>query len=405
MFMVLPMIFLGLYNLKENNYLKFYVFFILGYMIGMNSHLVSMFFYTMFVGIFILYYHKVFFDKKRFKALLISSLIVVGLTLPFLITILEHKFLGIYRVFTDSFANLYDLQVLCLNFSSLFKAISTFSGVMCYFNIGLICLFVLTTFSLFSRKNDVNNEVKIIFLLLIIILIILVCSKSIWKYVPKLFLSIQFPWRLLVLLSLLVSLYSPMILVDIKINKYIKNILVIILIVLCVFDGINNIKYYDNEEINVDEALVSDLSLGYQNEYSPYVKCGLGRIILSSKWCYPIKDYKIDSNNDSMIEIIDDKFPNMEFVVSDLTEDTIIEFPRTFYLGYELLSEDGDEFQLYNNEFGFLTSSINKNGVYKLNYVKTKFHRIAEFIRLLTCLLILIFLLVRVIKFLINNER
>ena len=54
-FFVLPMIFLGLYNLKENNYSKFYILFILGYIIGMNSHLVSMAFYTIFVGIFILY--------------------------------------------------------------------------------------------------------------------------------------------------------------------------------------------------------------------------------------------------------------------------------------------------------------------------------------------------------------
>ena len=44
MFLVLPMIFLGLYNLKENNYCKFYILFTLGYIIGMNSHLVSMVF-------------------------------------------------------------------------------------------------------------------------------------------------------------------------------------------------------------------------------------------------------------------------------------------------------------------------------------------------------------------------
>ena len=48
MFLVLPMIFLGLYNLKNDEYIKFYIFFILGYIMGINSHLGSMFFYTLF---------------------------------------------------------------------------------------------------------------------------------------------------------------------------------------------------------------------------------------------------------------------------------------------------------------------------------------------------------------------
>ena len=115
MFMVLPMIFLGLYNLKDNNYFKFYIFFILGYIIGINSHLGSMFFYTIFIGLFILYYRHDFFRKEKFKALIISTLIVTGVCLSFLGPLLEHKIFGNYRVFTEVFSNLTEVQIFSLD--------------------------------------------------------------------------------------------------------------------------------------------------------------------------------------------------------------------------------------------------------------------------------------------------
>ena len=52
MFLVIPLIFLGLWELKEDNYSKFYIFFISGYVLGMYSHLVSMVFCTIFVILF-----------------------------------------------------------------------------------------------------------------------------------------------------------------------------------------------------------------------------------------------------------------------------------------------------------------------------------------------------------------
>ena len=338
MFMVLPMIFLGLYNLKDNNYFKFYTFFILGYIIGINSHLGSMFFYTIFIGLFILYYRKEFFQKDRFKALIISTFIVSGVCLSFLGPLLEHKIFGNYRVFTEAFSNLNEVQIFSLNLKDLYSQVPLSDKIMPYFNIMTIILFGLSLIGfLFNKKDGYKKEEKI-FLLLIILLINFVCSKVIWEYLPSLFISIQFPWRLLVFLVLFVSLFSPLILINKKIPRCIKNLLVFVCSLVIVFEGIDNISYYSNFEVTVDEAANSIYSMGYQREYFPVMTAGDLYIFHYDGYNHEIKSYKFRTDDDNVsIKITKDYFPSMDFIVDNVNRSVNIEFPRIFYFGYKLL--------------------------------------------------------------------
>ena len=90
-----------------------------------------------------------------------------------------------------------------------------------------------------------------------------------------------------------------------------------------------------------------------------------------------------------------DDFPNMEFVVNNISGDVSIELPRVYYLGYELIDDGGNKITLYNNDNGFLSANINGNGVYKLSYVRTKLHNLALIIRLITILMVCLVLVVK----------
>ncbi len=154
MFLATPLIFLGLYNLLENNYKKFYIFFILGYLIGLYSHLVSMVFCTILVALFILYYHKQIIRKEKIKPLIISTIIVTLLSLPFLTKVIEYKSLNIYTVFLSrTFTNRDMVIYRAPALKDLIKNKPIYDQIMPYFNIVTILLFIVTTIQIIFKKN------------------------------------------------------------------------------------------------------------------------------------------------------------------------------------------------------------------------------------------------------------
>ena len=259
-------------------------------------------------------------------------------------------------------------------------------------------MFILTTIYVFFNKNNKYKKDSKIFFILTVIIVTVVCSKVLWEYVPALFLSIQFPWRLSVFLSLIISLYSPLILINEKIPKLIRNILFTIIVCLLSFEGIINTKYYKNEEVSVNEAMKSSYALGYQREYFPEITVeGLYLFLYAGGNNY-LKEYEITVYGKGEVQLITDDFPYMKFVVDNVDKNTIVEMPRIYYLGYKLINEKNEEIDLYNSGFGFVAANINDDGVYELIYEKTDLCKLAEFIRLLMILIIVVVLVVKFIK-------
>lgn len=389
MFLAVPLIFLGLYNLLDNDYKKFYVFFILGYVIGMYSHLVSMVFCTIFVAIFILYHHKYFFSKEKMKSLFISTVIVVGLTLPFLVTVIEYKLLNEYTVFlSDSFTNRTALVYRAISFKDLFMGKPIYDDIMPYFNIITIILTIITTIQLIFNKTKYKSKL-LPMLLYIILLINLVCSKLIWNNIPEIFLMLQFPWRLLVFMSVFISLYAPVcLLTDLKITipQIFNKIIYSMIICLVLIEGVNNIKYYSNEEYTEDYVLSSRFAMGYQQEYLPLKtnNANYFRTTYIEK-----RKMKIISNNNTKISIINNNFPNLEFKVKNLTEKTKIEIPRIYYLGYTLKDKDGNKLKLTMSENGMLEADIIKEGKYKLYHQNTFIETVSNIIGIISLIFVI----------------
>ena len=139
--------------------------------------------------------------------------------------------------------------------------------------------------------------------------------------------------------------------------------------------------------------------MGYQREYFPVMTADDLMIFHSDGYNYKIKDYVFRfSDKNVNVDIIKDDFPNMEFILDNVDNSVVVEFPRIFYFGYELMNEDGKLIKLNSNEYGMLEAIVTKNGKYELSYVKSKIHRISEFISLLTILVVMGFLVVKYIK-------
>ena len=389
MFLAVPLIFLGLYNLLDNDYKKFYIYFILGYVIGMYSHLVSMVFCTIFVALFILYHHKYFFSKEKIKSLFISTIIVIGLTLPFLTTVIEYKLLNEYTVFlSDSFTNRATLIYRSISFKDLFMGKPIYDDIMPYFNIMTIILTLITTIQLILNKTKYKSKL-LPMLLYIILLINLVCSKLIWNNIPEIFLMLQFPWRLLVFMSVFISLYAPVcLLTDLKINipKIFNKIIYSMIICLVLIEGVNNIKYYSNEEYTEDYVLSSKLAMGYQQEYLP-LKTNNARYFRTTY--LEKRKMEIVSDNNTKISIISSSFPNLKFEVKKLKEKTKIEIPRIYYLDYILKDKDGNKVKLTMSKYGMLEADIIKEGKYELYHKNTLIETISNIIGVATLIFVI----------------
>ena len=389
MFVSSPLIFLGLYYLKDNNYKLFYITFILGYVIGMYSHLISMIFCTTLVAIFIIINYKNFFSYKKIKALLISTLIVTAVTLPFLTTVINYKILNNYTVFlSDTFSNRISVLYSVLNLESYYTQSPINDMIKPYFNISTIVLFIITTVLLIWKKSKYKNT-QLLLLFFILILINLMSSKKIWENIPEIFLMIQFPWRLLVFLSLFVSLYAPScLLTDMNISKKVQNICFCLIALIITVEGLNNISYYSNKQISETEATNSPLAMGYQREYLPVATNEIIKVGKENNTYLEIrKEGILTDSTSAIIKTIENDFPKLVFEITNIDEIATIELPRIYYLGYVLKDESGKKVDLYCNEHGFLEANITKDGKYYLNHTTTLQEKLANIIAIVTIII------------------
>ena len=386
MFLIIPMVFLSLYELKSGNYSKFYALFISGYVIGMYSHLVTMLFCTIFVFLFLIYYRKDFFVKEKLKCLIVSTFIVVGLVCPFLTNILQHKMFGDYVVFTENFSNRNNVVLNILPLESYFIHDKDFNynNILVYFNYSTIILVVITFFlHLFKSYRKKFFETRKLLLYAILIFVMFISSEYFWQHTFDLFTMIQFPWRIMIFLCCVISLYAPVCFCYKMKNRKIYYLLYLIVVFIMIGEGVNNISYYGNDEYSFEEISESGAVMGWQLEYLPVKVVDMsinhyGDYLNVREYQFILSDSSVDLN------IFEDSFPNIQFEVKNVDNYLLIEFPRIYYRGYALYDEKEEKISIFETDVGFLGAEISKDGIYSLKYVGTIYNRISNVIFLIT---------------------
>ncbi|MDD3242005.1 MAG: 6-pyruvoyl-tetrahydropterin synthase-related protein [Bacilli bacterium] len=379
-FVLIPIVMMGLYYLFMDNYKKFYLYFCLGLILIVNCHLVLGFYFS-FILLGILLFNIRKLDIKKIKALLVASIFIILSSLWFIIPMLEHRSLGIYNVFVKGgMATNSSVYSHALTFRSFFDT-SLVDNV--YTFIPIITLLLLGIG--YYKKKDILDKDKLkvynCFLIILLILVFVSSKLFFWKSVPNLFLLIQFPWRLEIFIGFFISILMA---ISIKFfNKKYINLIIMIFIISSITTA-NNIIYKTNfyTTSKIDKT-VSINGVGWNNDYLPLN-------IINNYSYYENRDKDlivIKGNNNIKFNIIKDETPYLELDISFKDKYIVIELPRIYYLGYDisLKTDNGiKKIEYSQSDMGFIKVKLEEEGKVIVKYKGTKIANVSKVISILT---------------------
>ena len=397
-------VFIGLLYLKELNIKKFYIYFIIGYFGIINSHLVLAVYFTIVVSLFLLINIKDYIAKERLKHLFISAGILLILSLPTFVLMLEHKATGIYAVFNSEImgSTVENVKAYSLNINSYLNMDLLTENVSHYFiNIVVIVLSIMGIIYLIFKEKNKDTKIKIYGFLGILILSLIMASRLFpYEYIPKLLLSIQFTYRIETFICFVLSIIAAYSLKWITSKVTSTNIVIIVTISFsCLIAAviINGAPFASN--ISWDKYA----GMGFQKEY--LTMNGLKNLDYIDKRDTDIKILSKDSN--VKITNINNHIPYLSFDISQKKDkETLnLELPRLYYLGYKitLTTNNGEKINLNykNNKYGFIKITVPENGHIEMKYTGTLLYQVFSWIR---NIIILIFIVVG-IKYKYNQKK
>ena len=408
LFVFLPLVFIGIYYLIKQNHKLFYFYFIIGIVGCLYSHMMSSFYLAILSLIIIsIFYFKTIFHKNNIKPIIISCLIILGLTAPLYFNLIYFKFFGNYQVFLPGHMVLNGIENTFIPPELYIYHDPSKAEQLLDYSINLpVVISCLISISFIKKYK--NKKIILFLFSNIIILLFLFSTYSPLKLIPNFFEILQSISRLTPLLWISVSLFAPLFLTKININNLIK----ILLIFIFIFFGFKQLRYLQNdlekektmyvyntkkEELipnitllpeTLEELKIPSNSLGHQKEYMP-VGYNCDDFIKRNQ-----EGIKILQGN-ADINIINNNVPDLTFTISNQTTNTIIELPRIYYDGY-VLTKDNQIIDLKQSVNGFVSfEGNNLNGTYQLTYKGTIFQKLSKIIRILTIIIILIIILIK----------
>lgn len=388
-FVFMPMTLVGLYYLLQNDYRKFLIFFTLGCIGMVHSHLVLTLYFAIFCIIGFLPKIKIFFSKRKLIFLAISILFSVLISAPFLLPMLENKNNADYYVFMPGFMssskNLQDWRVPIDALFSIDKPIGNVPVFMSLFGAIAIIYAVVQ----YRKIKNTSNAIFFLFSLIVTILGI-ICSSTLfsWENVHSVFLLIQFPFRLMSFsalgMALLIGLIIP------SLEKEYGNIIYIIVALSCIY-GVSQV----NNTISVTKEIsVEGLkhSASYIIDYLP-----TSSPATQENNYINTREHDVLATDESVvISNITENVPDISFTASEVNKPTSILIPRYYYLGYQILAsyQDGSKAILsYNmSDDGCISFLLEKNADIIITYPGTLTQKIAYGVAMLSAILFVGFL-------------
>lgn len=412
LFPFLPMILSGIYELLEGRKTRFYPLFVTGYAGGICSHFTLMLYFTLLLAVFLLFSWKKVFQKAFLLPFLTGCLCVLGSCAFFLSTMIENRFSGDYVVFAqgEMSGRIAKTALWPFEYLNIFPFLQ--GGVKFHFPV-LLCILLAVTF--LKRKQIVFPEYTKNFLLFGILAFLFSTKLFPWKWVPGFFQMIQFPWRFEVFLSLIVSLYAPLCL-NLSVKKNIcssgdfsekisvclvrrlfgKNIgparkyAPFLLSALLLVPAYGAISRPAGETIQLDHIWWNG-GMGWQKEYLP-VSAKENKEYLKKK-----KQTIAFIEGEGTCSILKNHMPDLRFSITagessgSFSEASgtpvVLELPRIYYPGYQLLSESGETLPLKMSAYGLLQAEIPESGTYTLRYTGTLLVRTARKVSVFTVLI------------------
>lgn len=361
-FIFIPLIIYGIYEIIYKDKQKFYIL-TLGMTGLILSHIVSTYIMGIVLFILCLINIKKLLKENRIIYLIISALITLLLTSYFILPMLEQ--MKSQTFYYSNTPNITEFQLskrtvpiylLFLGIPNLRKAILKKYWVPS--GIGIIFVYLIYKKIKTKKTTDFINHtyrISIIFLLLTAI-------KPFWdiEIIKKILYPIQFPWRLYMVPTLLLTISGSILISKEESKKTIRNIFLISMIslismfVICIIPP--RIKQIEEYDASYAEYLPKEIN-------KEYIK---NRNII------------ITSNNE-VEHSFTKKGTEMQIEYKQDSEDTYLELPLIYYKGYKAYDKK-TEMETFKTENGLLAIKINnkKAGTINVSYKGTTLARITK---------------------------
>lgn len=375
------MVVLGLFYFIETQDRKFYCFFILGYIGMISSHLTLSLFGSFFLIFFAIIYYKEIFKKDRIKKILIAILIVSIWVLPDIVLLLIHQLDGRYIVFLEnSMTSLSLVNGERLSIKDLLFRMDQYNWEVAFF-LPITILFLCFISGIYILKNKLKEEKKKIyfFIVLGITSIYMISELFPWQVMPKFTWMIQFPWRLEGFMIFAIAILSPLWMLHFKRNNDLNKVSIVLLLSIVIsllpFLSLLRNRVYLFHGYNLDEAM------GHQHEYLPSdLNTDLVLDDIVSQNCH--------------VKIIKNQADQLIFQVTDLTDKETLVLPKLFYYGYQLKDQNKKQYPLKRSDSGYLEVTLQKDGIYFLQYTGTKSYQILRMIRISMVFIFIIYTMI-----------
>lgn len=399
-FVFLPMVFHGLYGILKQKPKREYLL-ILGSIGLILTHTVITMYTAIICFIYLLTQIKKLKNKKIIKKLIISLIFILLITSFFYVPLLEHKLSANYEVFKEGRMERTDVLIAFkLSFLDLF--ITPKENIMTY-EIGFfsVILLVLSPIVIKKLKQKCKNtdfyRLYIFSLIAGIISIIMTLKIFPFEKLPAILKMLQFSFRMLEFSSFFFAFVVAVNLgVLLKKVKY-KDILittVVLMLLTCLF--IPHLHFKDNiDENRLIETVPVTSQTGRVHagcasfEYLP-CKAFENRSYIETR----TDDVLVLEGNAQIVEQNKEN-TNLNCIIVNVTEETKIELPYIYYLGYEVtLNQNGEVIKLEtyetNNGFVGVTIPALEEASLQVKYEGTIFMKVSAGISILGLILLLV---------------
>ena len=375
----IPLILLSLFELKEKNYKKFCLYFIIGYIGMIYSHLVMTIFLTIIIIPFIFLYRKEIFNKKSLKIITLSIIFVSAFVLPNVINVMVHRNSNYFLDINNYMTSIGLLEQNTMDFGRYFTLKNDKWDVQMYIPIICVIGFLITIYYFIKNKKEVD---KFYYFLLISLLISVLFTLPFfpWKILPDFLYMIQFPWRMMSFIGVLLSLLIPYGISKLKI-KY----SILIFIILILLSTVPLISHFNSRTYKF-EGIEYELGTGNLGEYYPIEK------YYSEDYYKNRKDNAVFVHGSAEIKKIKTEFPNYKFEVKN-NRNARVEIPMLYYKGYEF-KINGNSYKYYRSKNGLIEIACYEDGIYEVTYKGHIYKRVFTGIKYIT-IIILAALLIR----------
>lgn len=379
----IPIVFLGLYNLFEQDRKKHY-YIAIGATCLMLSHSVTTVYTALFCILYILFHIKSLKDKDIIKKCMLNGIFILLMSMLFWMPLLEATTSAEYTIMNDevmrtngkfAFAN-------TISYSQLVKDLGEEDGTTFVLGIPTILLFILTIV-IVKKVDKKYQEYYLLSVVFALISLFMVGRFFPWTIMPNFICKLQYPWRMLGFFVFFASMVCGnnlyYLIKEITKKESISILISLLVIILSISSSIKVMTQFyttDKEKDKVYETYIKEnIKISHRQINRDYMP--LKALLLQHSYVVNRKDetYVLEGKAD----IIEERKESLkdEIRLKETSKDTILELPYYYYPGYEITLETEGKIEkliAMESQNGYLSCKLSKEvveGSIKVEYVGT----------------------------------